>query len=511
MPVEEERKYGVDTRFVLPDLTGHLPEGGTVSTRPPLTLTATYYDTLDLRLARAGVSLRFRTGDSDRPWTVKLPTDTPGSRHEIDLPGPPDTVPVPLVSLTTVYHRGEPLAPVVTIRTSRVRHDLRDPDGTLLAEVADDGVSVLDGRRVRTRFREIEVERKAAGRKLLRRVDAALHDSGAVEGAFAAKHVRALGEPAARPADLVAPERRPSRSDSAAEVIAYALATDVIRTLLHDPLVRLRAGVGNNDTAVHQMRVGLRRLRADLRVFGPLLDEAWARPLDTELRWIAGILGAARDAEVQRERLRHTAAQDPAYPLDAGAIAGIDAELALWQDQALDALDQALETPRYLALVEALVAAAASPPTTGLAAGPADTVLPALVSKEWRKFARRADALAGAGHHGGRPEQEWHDVRKLAKRARYASEVTALVVGAPAADLAQGLAAVGELLGSHQDACVAAQTWLQINHSAPHDRRLTVVTARLFERERDTARGAQAAYPALWRQISGERLAGWLR
>ncbi|HKD97656.1 MAG TPA: CYTH and CHAD domain-containing protein [Micromonosporaceae bacterium] len=512
MPVEEERKYGVGTRFVLPHLTGTLPDGGTVTTHPPVTLTATYYDTADLRLARAGVSLRYRAGDSDRPWTVKLPTDTPGSRHEIDVSGHPDAIPAPLVDLTTVYHRGQPLAPVVTIRTSRVRHDLRDTDGTLLAEVADDGVSVLDGRRVRTRFREVEVERKAAPRKLLRRIGAALHDAGAVEGVFAAKHARALGEPAAQPPDLTPPTRRPSRSDSAADVITYALAIDVIRTLSHDPLVRLRAGVGNNDTAVHQMRVGLRRLRTDLRVFGTLLDQEWVQSVDGELRWIAGMLGAARDAEVQRERLRHTAALDPAYPLDEEMIAGIDAELALWQHQALDALDDALATPRYVALAGTLVTAASQPPTSGLAAGPADTVLPGLVSREWRKFARRADALLGtpptpAGH----PDQEWHDVRKLAKRARYASEVTALVVGAPAADLAQALAAVGELLGTHQDACVAAQTWLQINQSAPDDRRLAVTTARLFERERDTARGAQAAYPALWREISGERLTGWLR
>lgn len=512
MAVEEERKYGVDARFVLPDLTGHLPDGVTVSARPPVTLTATYFDTADLRLARAGVSLRYRVGDGDRPWTVKLPTDTPGTRHEVDVAAPPGTVPARLVSLTTVYHRGAPLAPVVTIRTSRVGHDLRDAGGTLLAEVADDGVSVLDGGRVRSRFREIEVERKAADRKLLRQVDTALREAGVADAGWAAKHVRALGEPAARPPDLAPPPRRPSRSDSAAEVIAYALAVDVIRTLSHDPLVRLRAGVGNNDTAVHQMRVGLRRLRTDLRVFGPLLDRAWVGPLDGELRWIAGVLGPARDAEVQRERLRRTAAQDPSYPLDPDVIDGIDAELALWQDQALEALDNALDTPRYLALASALVAAAAGPPTTGLAAGPADTVLPALVSREWRKFARRADVLAGPGqHHGGHPDQEWHDVRKLAKRARYASEVTAFAVGAPAADLAQGLAAVGELLGSHQDACVAAQTWLQINHSAPHDRRLAVTTARLFERERDTARGAQAAYPALWREVSERRPAGWLR
>src|ERR1700733_10152338 len=149
MVVEEERKYDVDPGFDLPDLTGCLPPGGRVGDRPAVTLRATYYDTADLRLARAGVSLRHRGGDEKPGWTVKLPTGTPGSRHEVDRPGPAGRVPPELVSLVTVFARGTVLAPAVTIRTVRVRHDLCDADGGVLAEVADDTVSVLADRRVR--------------------------------------------------------------------------------------------------------------------------------------------------------------------------------------------------------------------------------------------------------------------------------------------------------------------------------------------------------------------------
>ncbi len=513
MPVEEERKYGVDAHFVLPDLTGCLPEGGDVTSRPPVTLTATYYDTDDLRLARAGASLRHRAGEGDKPWTVKLPTSSPGSRHEIDRPGDPGTVPAELTALVASYHRGAPIHPVVTIRTTRHRLDLRDETGTPLAEVADDSVAVLHGRRVAARFREIEVERKAGGRKLLGQVGDVLTSAGATGGTFLPKHARALGEPAARPADLVPPRRRPSRSDSAADVVTYALAHDIVRMVDHDPLVRLRAAVGNNDTAVHQMRVGTRRLRTDLRTFARLLDPAWASPVEDALRWLSTALGAARDTEVLRERLRRTAGLDPTYPLDPEVVEHIDQVLAVWQDEALRALDAVMGSPRYLALLDTLVAASAGPPASGLASGPADTVLPPLVARQWRRFATRADALLTPtrGPGGGHPDEEWHEVRKLAKRARYAAEVAALAVGAPAADLASGIAAVAELLGAHQDACVAAQTWLQITRSAPHSRRLAVGAARLFERERDAARAAQAAFPRQWEQVRGERLTGWLR
>lgn len=103
--VEEEQKYEVDDAYVLPDLTATAPAGGRVRALPPVTLVARYLDTVDLRLARAGASLRHRKGD-ELPWTVKLPTGTPGVRHEISRPGPKGRPPPELVELVTVLHRG---------------------------------------------------------------------------------------------------------------------------------------------------------------------------------------------------------------------------------------------------------------------------------------------------------------------------------------------------------------------------------------------------------------------
>ncbi|MBO0870935.1 MAG: CYTH domain-containing protein, partial [Micromonosporaceae bacterium] len=80
--LEEEQKYEVDPRFVVPDLTDCLPAGAQIAEHSPVYLRAVYYDTPDLRLARAGASLRFRRGDR-LPWTVKLPTDVPGIRTEV--------------------------------------------------------------------------------------------------------------------------------------------------------------------------------------------------------------------------------------------------------------------------------------------------------------------------------------------------------------------------------------------------------------------------------------------
>src|SRR5256885_15458903 len=140
--LEEERKYEVDPRFAAPDLRAVLPTGGQVVALAPAALRATYYDTADRRLARAGVSLRYRRGD-EVPWTVKLPTGTTGVRHEISRSGKPTAIPEELVELVTVYTRGSALEPAADLRTSRRVHEIRGADGTLLAELDDDTVSVL--------------------------------------------------------------------------------------------------------------------------------------------------------------------------------------------------------------------------------------------------------------------------------------------------------------------------------------------------------------------------------
>jgi inorganic triphosphatase YgiF len=306
--VEEERKYEADAPFSLPDLTRCLPKGGRLLTLAPVTMRAVYFDTADLRLARAGVSLRHRSSsglspaagaagaaasvdvtagaEPELPWTVKLPTGSPGARHEINRAAIHATsvrtaaaIPPDLVALVTVFTRGAPLEPTVTLRTTRARYELRDRSGDPLAEVADDAVSVLDDRKVRAKFREIEVERSSAKPKLLRAVARALTTAGAVEGAFTPKYVRALGEPAQRPPDLVPAAGTLRRSASAGDAVTAMLRTDIGRVLAHDPLVRLRAEVGKGDTAVHQMRVGVRRLRSTLRTFAPLWVADWAAPL----------------------------------------------------------------------------------------------------------------------------------------------------------------------------------------------------------------------------------------
>ncbi|WP_326554956.1 CYTH and CHAD domain-containing protein [Micromonospora sp. NBC_01813] len=507
--VEEERKYEVDGGFAVPDLAGCVPDGGRLVAVPAAKLTATYYDTPDLRLARAGVSLRHRVGDEE-PWTVKLPADAPGVRHEISRPGKRSKLPAELAWLVTAYSRGAQLAPAATVRTVRQVLEVRDADDALLVELADDAVSVLDGKTVRSTFREIEVEFKTGDRELLDRVETELVAAGATAGGFTPKHVRALGAAAAGPADLAAVEPLPAEP-TAADVVTRAIRDGIARILAHDPLVRLHAPVGDDDTAVHQMRVGCRRLRSDLRTFRALVDSDWAAPLREEVKWLAGVLGGARDAEVLRARLRRTAAADPLAPLPSAAVDRFDAALADRHDAALAEVDAALRSDRYVALVEMLVRAAREPQLTGAAAGPATEVLPRLVAKPWRRLAYGGSGVDGAADLTlDAPDERWHEVRINGKRARYAVDAVAPVVGGGAAKLAKALSKVQNLLGEHQDAAIAADTWREIAAGHSDDHELAVTAGRLVERERTAIRAARADFAAAWDRATTTQRTKWL-
>ena len=509
--LEEERKYEVDAGFRLPDLTECVPEGGRLIVRPAQKLRATYYDTPDLRLARAGASLRFRRGD-DEPWTVKLPTDAPGVRNEISMMGPSSTPPERLVDLVTAYTRGAGVAAVVVLNTVRQAHQLCDREDRVAVEVVDDAVSVSDGRKVIGKFREIEVERKAGKAKLLDLVEAALRDAGAAIGEFTPKHVRALGAPAQQPLDWPEPPTRAPKRPTAADVVTAAIQLDIARIVTNDPLVRVRATVGKNDTAVHQMRVGCRRLRSDLRTFSAVLDRDWTASLRGELSWLTHALGAARDAEVLRERLVKTSTADALVPLFEASVARIDADLAARHEDALQALDKAMCEERYHRLLDSLLDAARSPRLVSPADEPAEMMLPGLVSLPWRRLAYGGSGVPGAGHLDPEgPDTSWHGVRINGKRARYGVEAVASVLGGEAAALASALAKVQGLLGEHQDAVVAADTWLAIANADPDDHALAVTAGRLYERERAAVRSVRSAFPATWRAASRRRLTEWMR
>ncbi len=444
---EVESKLRVPAKFVLPNLVGKKTGIARAKQQVTRKLHANYYDTDDFRLYRWGVTLRRREGGPDAGWHAKLPVvdgDMMGARDELHVPldaGEPGNVPQALSSIVVPFTRGAPLVHVAELRTERIPFSLFDEQGVEFAELVDDSVSIYSDGQVIDSFREIEIEAMVEGADLAPIVDA-LTTLGAVPST-SSKAGAAFGPAATAPPDVPPPVEVGPR-DPAADAITAFMRKYVRAFIIQD--VRVRRDLPD---AVHQMRVAARRLRSGLKAFGPVIDKQWASALRTELGWAAGQLGAARDTEVLLERL-DKGARDLGSKDAAAVQAVIDPQL---NSRLADAREDALEslnTQRHLALLDALVDGANNPRLTNLADQRCKDVFPELVDRSFRRLDRQVKRLRLEG-----PADDWHEARITAKRARYSAEAVSGVFGAPASRLANAISEVTEVLGEHQDACVA--------------------------------------------------------
>lgn len=488
---EVERKFRVPDSFELPDLAA-VTGVARWEARPTFTMANVYYDTPDLRLLRWGITLRRREGGPDEGWHLKLPVQGAGEgvRDEVRAPLA-DVVPDELVRLVRAFTRAEPLQRQAALRTERTPRVLFDADGTPAIEVVDDTVSVVDGDDILSRFREIEAEALPAvdgslDEDLLGRVSDALLDSGAVPGTMG-KAAAALGPRAAVPPEI--PDLPwPQRSAPAGDVVRAYLSLHARRLLLAD--LMLRRGLPD---AVHRMRVSARRLRSGLKVFESLLDKEWAQALRTELGWMASGLGDARDTEVLIERLDdHAAALGPADAARARAV--IDPVLTRRMTEATAEATALASSDRYVALLDSLVEAVRRPALGERAAASAETVLPPLVAKAFRRLERRVADLTMST-----PSPKWHEARIAAKRARYAADAVAPVLGRDMERLAERLAEVTEVLGHHQDAHVAQSTLRDLVSDA--DPGAAFALGRLLAIEEESETADRIALLDLWPRV----------
>ncbi len=196
--LETELKLDVDPGFAVPDLGG-LISGQTVSDPEVRHLVANYFDTSDLRLAAAPVTLRRRTGGPDEGWHLKLPVGA-GTRRELQAPlgDDPTAVPPQLASLVATWAGDRPLQVVAVLETRRTVRNLVAADGTVLAEVADDLVTGRLPSAGHTppepvTWREIEVELVSGGPEILAAARSRLTGAGARLSSSASKLGRLLG------------------------------------------------------------------------------------------------------------------------------------------------------------------------------------------------------------------------------------------------------------------------------------------------------------------------------
>jgi len=448
--VEIETKYDVDQHAVLPALH-ELPGVAAVEQPVELHLEAVYFDTAGLDLARAKVTLRRRTGGEDDGWHVKLPISS-GERLEIRHPlgRAARKVPIQVVRVVRVHVRDHELVPVVSLATRRIVHRLLDAEGEVLAEVSDDEVtSTVDG--ATESWREWEVELVNGSPDLLDAAAPSFLAAGASPASGPSKLARALGD------RVPAPEQweLPAKPVTADLFHAYAEA-QVQAIHLRDPEVRR-----DLPDSVHKMRVATRRLRSALATYRPVIEREAGDRIRAELKWLAGELGGARDAEVLREHFSTTVDSQPGE-LVMGRVAGaIDDHLRAAYKAARTQALEALECERYFRLLDTLDALLAQPPLTGDSPRKAAKQLPDLLKHDWKRMRKAVRRMEKADDTAER-DHELHEVRKAAKRLRYAAESAEPVLGSEATELAKRAEQVQEVLGDHQDSVVARDLLRQL-------------------------------------------------
>ena len=244
----------------------------------------------------------------------------------------------------------------------------------------------------------------------------------------------------------------------------------------HDPGTRL----GRDPESLHDMRVGVRRLRALLRA-GRELVASDTVELGERLKELGRILGEVRDLDVLLARLDAEAAELGGE--DAKRAASLLAALRTERSGSRSRLLGALRSDEYLALLDDTARTIDELEPSGSAAA-----LDELTDKAAAKLRKAVRKL---------PEEpaneELHAVRKKGKRARYAGEL------AGRDRLVKRAKKLQDVLGEHQDAVVAAERLRELAAGAEPERAL--VAGRLVEREEERRLEARAAWPKAWRKL----------
>jgi triphosphatase len=261
------------------------------------TLHTTYYDTTDLVLRKAGVSLRVRDSEGRIVQTIKSASGNAGLfdrsewEHEvkdrdIDLIAASGTALEPLLSVRV----RNALRPVFETRVNRTVYQVAR-NGSDIEVALDQGEVTAGGRQAA--INEIELELKHGEPtelfRLARKLDAT------VPLRIAGKVKAERGYELVQDAYQAFEKAKPIQLDSG------MASGEAFRAIVHNCLRQIIAnepGVCTGDAeALHQMRIGLRRLRAAITAFAKVSSDSKQNRIK-RLKAAMNKLGPARDLDV---------------------------------------------------------------------------------------------------------------------------------------------------------------------------------------------------------------------
>ena len=447
MPQEIELKLAADPA-TLASLPQHPVLGPLLNGSPRRAkLLSRYYDTAAAELHEAGVALRLRRDGRQWLQTVKGPGSAVAGMHqraEYEWKIAHPRLDFPKLA-TTPWHKtfvavNGRLKSLFSTDILRISHPLAFADGTRATLCLDRGFIVAKGRR--SPICELEIELIDGDAQRLRELGLQLTTDLPLAVAHRSKAERGYALAGAIP-------RQPVRARRVA-LPDHASAAAAVAAVGADCLEQIGANAeavadGEDSEFVHQLRVGVRRLRSLLKFLATLIPPEEIAPLDEELSWISGATGVALGqlkARATRVRLAQRAA-----------------------------MREAAASPRLarllLALGELFAKLASAPPSE--AAASAHAVAENELGRRDKRLSKRVRGMRHAS-----PTQR-HRARIAAKKLRYASEFFApLYSKSRAADYIDALAKLQGALGTLNDLATAGRLLGEI---VPKDPSRTIAEA----------------------------------
>jgi CHAD domain-containing protein len=455
-----------------------------------------YLDTQDGRLHRAALRLRLREGSAtwqllERGWLVAEQAAAGDGVPEVGDVG----------EAVAAVAGGRRLLPQATVHASGKRLRLRTPVGAEVElEIVRWSFAVTDGGPAAAGPRVVLLERTSAPPAEAQHLAAVLRDLLRLrrfEADALATGLAALALPL--PGAPVPPELRLDGADTMSVAAHKILARQAFKMWANT------AGtIADLDPEfLHDLRVATRRARSGLRLLAPLYGDERCESLRAEFGWIAAALGAVRDVDVHRERIRAELERAGAAP---GEDAGLTGALERRRAPALAALRGALRSERFAGVVAALramqVGADAAPEAAAWGAAPAAELAPVLIARAARRVRRWGELI-----DAGTSNAELHRLRILFKRLRYTTEFFAELFGEPIRAAIARLVPYQDCLGALQDAVVGlatieAHVAARTRRGRPRAADLLVLGA-LMQVQREEIARQRTTLSRLWSKLPG--------
>ena len=260
-----------------------------------------YFDTDKFALRKNGVTFRVRRTGSRYVQTVKSMGSGLLDRNELETElksSKPDFSAVRRTALKPLFNKRlcKDLRPVFETRIDRTRYPLDFKRSQV--EVTVDRGKIGTGNRSHP-VCEIEIELKSGDKAELFKLARAISRAMSAELSVKSKAQRGYEL-------LDASRNSPAKADTVElspriptrEAFALVAACCVKQVIANKPAL-----LAGDPEGIHQMRVGLRRLRAAISLFSDILEGPETDAVKAELKWLTDELGPAREFEVLLTRV----------------------------------------------------------------------------------------------------------------------------------------------------------------------------------------------------------------